>query len=939
MRSPQDWARAAAKRGYSALAVTDVNNLHGAVHFFKAAQAAGLKPIIGASLQWGQNAPLLLLVMSQTGYRNLCRILSLRHLDPHFTLATAACGQGFAGLLVCARSPALLHQCAAHVAPQNLYALPSAELPHKTPTLWDSVPAHIHTLAVPDAWFIDEPDRETFVFRRRLAQLADNDTIIDAPCGMLLPEQAHWRRRFPDQSLAEAVIERCNFAFEFGRPLLPALSDRHGEPSIARIRRLCEAAFPHKYTGKTEPQAQALLDKELSVIEKNGFADYFAYVHEIISFAHRQDIPVQVRGSAASSLVSYLLGFSRCCPIDHDLFFERFMNPGRRDYPDIDIDIADTRRDEVIRYCYNRWGHDHVAMIATILTYRTRSAIHDAGRLLRLPPRAVQRFLDENTGIEREQELLHVAGRLAGLPRHLGIHCGGLVITPCPLTHVTALTRASKGIIITHYEKDQAEAIGLVKMDLLGNSGLSVVSECCRYLQQRGIDFPDSGPLFDYKVNRIFASGNTLGVYQCESPGMRQLCRAVKPATAKEAAMALSLIRPGPAAAGMKDVFIERRRGKSPVTYLHPNMASFLDSTYGVMLYQEDVMKVAIHLAGYSIADADLLRRAVSKNRDRAIFENERSKFVFAKAANCGVDEQAATRIWDQVTRFASYSYCKAHASVYGKLAWLTARLKAHYPLEFYTAVLNCHKSMYPKRVFVWDAMRHGIPVLPPDINASELDWTPTRRGIQAGLNIIKGLRHSLCRTIVKQARTRPFASLYDLRQRVAFNAGELERLILVGACRSLGARDQLLCNSRTTTAHGEQLTLFNAVEPELPPQAKAELVLTDIPFSQHPVDGQFPQRCSAEAMGNHINRTVEMVGILDAYKFVQARSETGEGRPMCFVTLEDATGVFEVVLFPDQHDRYGHLFSTVGPYRLKGTVREQWDSLTLHLTEARRVG
>ena len=734
-------------------------------------------------------------------------------------------------------------------------------------------------------------------------------------------------------------MDRCRFAFSFGTPLLPALKVPARETAMAYLRRLCDRAWREKYRDRSAAAARTRMLRELAVIDKHHFADYFLYVNDIIGFCYDHDIPVEVRGSAASSVISYLLGFTHCCPLEHDLYFERFMNPGRRDCPDIDIDIADNRRDEVIQYCYSRWGEDHVAMIATISTYRTRSAVHDAGRILRLPPDDVQRFLDRGASIAQETQLLRIAGRLVGLPRHLGIHCGGLVITPCPLTDITPLARATKGVVISHYEKDQAEAIGLVKMDLLGNSALSVINESIAWLDRRGKSFVEPGPRFDYKVKRLFANGDTLGIYQCESPGMRQLCRALEPGTPKEAAAALSLIRPGPAAAGMKDAFIRRRRGLEPVTYLHPRMATFLKSTYGVMLYQEDVMKVAVNLAGYSIADADLLRRAVSKKRAPGVFADERSKFIFTKAAAAGIREEVAADIWKQVSRFASYSYCKAHASVYGRLAWLTARLKAHHPREFFTAVLNCHKSMYPKRVFVWDALRHGIPVLPVAINASEVKWIPTPQGVRAGFGIIKGLRHSLCQQLAADRRRGgAYRNLRDLRRRVAFNVGELERLILVGACRDWGTREALLNEVWATGAYEQQLTLFTGTQPALPSLLESELLLTEIPFCMHPVNAQTCRQtgaCTAADMGMFINRVVEMTGILDSYKLTRTKDGGEDSDEMSFVTLEDGTGLFELVLFPEQHAKYGQCFSTIGPYRVRGIVREQWDSLTLELREA----
>ncbi|MCF7854639.1 MAG: PHP domain-containing protein [Candidatus Pacebacteria bacterium] len=938
VRSAADWAKAAVERGYSALALADINGLYGAVEFYKSVLSAGLKPIIGVQLQMAPDISCIILATSDRGYRQLCRLLSARHLYPRFVLEEALERSGYDGLLLLTHSPAVRQRLAGIVSVDRVYLLPGARsVKQRVRTLWDAVPSAGHELAIPDAWLIAEEDWVTFTELKTLREKAGRyDEVCTEHPGLVLPDAADWRRKHPESTaVAAEVCERCNFRFTFNQPKLPHIVLPAGRTAPAYLRQLCTDSLEQTYSGSRKHVAQTRLDKELAVICDSGFADYFLYVNEIIGFAHQRQIPVEVRGSAASSIVSYLLGFTHCCPLEHDLYFERFMNPGRRDCPDIDIDIADNRRDEVVKFCYDRWGEDRVAMVATVLTYRSRSALRDAARIHGYSSTAVSQFLAGGQSRAMPTQLVETAGRLIGLPRHLGVHCGGLIITPGPLTDMTPLTRSRNGLTISHYEKDQAETIGLVKMDLLGNSALSVIDESIVSLKGRGQSLDEPGPCFDYKVNRLFAVGDTLGVYQCESPGMRQLCRALSPRTPKEVSITLSLIRPGPAAAGMKETFIRRRRGVESITYLHPRMASFLSTTYGVMLYQEDVMKVAVNLAGYSLADADHLRRAVKK-RDGQVFREERSRFVFQKAASVGVDTAVANEMWHQVTRFASYSYCKAHASVYGRLAWLTARLKAHFPRDFYAAVLNCHKSMYPKRVFVWDAIRHGVPVFPPDVNKSVLKWRPVRHGIRAGLTVISGLRYDCCLKLMEESRRRSFTDLRDLRKRVEFHAGELERLIVVGACRSLGPRESLMKELQETGDRSRQQALLPVDDIQLPSQLQAELSFTAIPFSRHPVPfDSIPSQCMASQMKHYVNHEVEMVGLLDAVKHTTTEGpEAGKKRRMSFVTLEDVTGLFELVLFPDMHERYGHCFNHLGPYRVRGIVSEQWGSCVLEVTK-----
>jgi DNA polymerase III alpha subunit len=941
--SPQAWARAAAERGYSALAIADVDGLYGAVEFTRAAREHGLRPLLGALLEWTPGRWYSVLVRTEEGYRQLCRLLTARHTWERFVFREAAERGGIDGLLFLARAPEVLAGLSALVPAEGLYALAPGETDgaesRLQPLLWDALPTNVPRLWVPEAWFLQEDEREAFDCLRGVRRLSGRYTDLSATHpGAVLPPAQEWRQQYPEQAAAAAVEAACTFEFTFGKPLLPRLALPAGVTTEKHLLGLCQEGLERRYPLGTarRSSAEQRLAKEFVVVVRNGFADYFLYVNEIVRFARQRQIPAGVRGSAAACLISYLLEFTQCCPLDHDLYFERFMNPGRKDCPDIDLDLADNRRDEVIEFCYRRWGADHVAMVATVQYYRPRGALRDAGRLLGLSAAHFQRI---DAGQAECPELFRLAALLTGKPRHLGIHCAGLLITPCPITDVTPLARAAKGLLISHYEKDQAEAIGLVKMDLLGNSALTVIAEACNWLGERGVELQEPGPVYDYKVNRLFASGDTLGVYQCESPGMRQMCRALAPTNPKETAAAISLIRPGPAAAGMKDAFIRRRRGLDPVRYLHPAMAGFLAGTYGVMLYQEDVMKVAVHLAGYTMADADLLRRAVSKDRNGEAFQKERHRFVFRKSSEAGMATPQAEAIWEAVSRFASYSYCKAHATVYARLAWLTARLKAHHPREFYAAALNGHKSMYPARVFVWDAMRHGIPVLPPDINRSADRWSPQPKGLLAGLGIVHGLTRQTLATLLAERTTHGrFQDLRDLLSRVPFALGEADALILVGACAAWGRREDLLGELRSGDRRGRQGVLLPLPDStNLPPLTVSQLALTGIPFGIHPTE-LLPHAgfCAAADMPRFVSREVVMIGILDAVKHTQAEGEAKEeDRLMSFVTLEDATGLYDAILFPATHRRLGALFTHAGPYRLRGRIMEQWGTCSLDLLEA----
>jgi error-prone DNA polymerase len=576
--SPKEWAETAVERGYTALAVADVDGLYGAVEFVKAAAAAGLHAIVGATLTLDRDSHCVVLAPDDRAYRQLCRLLSARNLLPNFTLEQVAADLD--ALLFLARSGGVLRRLARYVAPENLYALAPTDAPSGQPLLWDQVPHTCRRAYVPDAWFLQAEDRVPFDYLRQLRTgTQGRDSLVPWHVGAVLPEAREWARQFPDRRAADELSERCRFRFPFGTVHLPRISLPRQMDAGEYLATLCRLGLDARYATDRRAPAEARLNKELRIIGDSGYADYFLFVNEIFEFARRKRIPCTVRGSAASSIVGHLLGFTDCCPLANGLLFERFMSSARRDCPDIDIDIADFRRDEVIDYCYDHWGREHVAMASAIQFYRARGALRDAGRLLRLPTERISALIEAPDGDRQCPDLYRIAAHLVGRPRHLSVHCAGLIITPVPIRDLTPLAMTAKGIQLTHYDKDQAEAVGLLKIDLLGSSALSVIAEAKEWLVKAGRDWRDAGPIWDYKVNRLFAAGDTLGLHQCESPGMRQLCQAVRPRNQREVAMTLSLIRPGPASSGMKDTFVRRRRGLEEVSHIHPRMAELVGGT------------------------------------------------------------------------------------------------------------------------------------------------------------------------------------------------------------------------------------------------------------------------------------------------------------------------------------------------------------------------
>ncbi len=945
--SVQRWVAKAAEYGYGAVALADVNSLSGVVDLYKAAQGTDVQPIVGVEiLTKSQRA--VLLAENRNGYENLCRMTTARNLDADFDLIEQLQIDSRGVICICNQSK-LLKALRMLLGEGYLFAgcggpedVAFAAAHGVEPVVWSN------------ATWLDSGDMEIAKTLARIRSLGVTGPGPDDAYGAgTLAAARQVEQRFSDYPKAlvnaDRIVERCDFQLLTGKPILPKAKLAKGATSNRELARLCHLGLARRYNPVTKEIIKRL-EYELATVAKNQFCDYFLVVYEIVNFAKQNHIPVDVRGSAAGSLISHVLGFTRICPVENNLYFERFMNPGRTDCPDIDIDLCWRRRDEVIRFCYERWGFEHVAMVCNINRYRLRSAIRDAGRALGLEPVQINQ-LGRAGKIKRTSPIYRLAEQLVGIPRHLGVHCGGIVVTPGPVSHIAPLERANKGVIITQYDKDAAEAIGLVKIDLLGNRSLSTVNEAIQIVDAgRNGDGDISFDPNDSRTAQMLSAGESLGVFQSESPGMRQLLRGLKVKSKKDLAIALSLIRPGPASGGMKAAFIERHVHKKPFEYLHPKLKELLGDTYGVMLYQEDVMRIAVEIAGYTVADADRFRSEVSKKVSASRVQAQYVDFVYARAEHAGLDRDIAETIWEEILRFAAYSYCKAHATVYANIAWQTAYLKAHYPAPFYCSLFNNHHGMYPLRVYVWDAKRHGIKVLPPHVNHSEIEWSLQGKAIRAGLNILKGLTRTTTERIIEQRQVRAFSDMDDLRGRVTFRRPELRNLIHVGACDGLGAARPLMLNRlHFARADPDQPMLFDIYRSRfaapLPDydriaRLKAELDTTGISFSMHPAM-LLPGRYGS---AKKVAETQDLASLLGSQTTVAGfvatarRARTNDGRVMGFVTLEDSTGLAEVSFFPDQIKLYQSICSYGGPVWVSGKVTEHLSSIAVECAECGKV-
>jgi len=652
---------------------------------------------------------------------------------------------------------------------------------------------------------------------------------------------AEMQKCFPDhpewlQATLE-IAERCNLQLELGKPIFPEFPVPDNESAFSYLWKLSFEGARKRYK-PLRPEVLSRLTQELEVIEKLHLAPYFLLVWDIVEEARRRGIPAVARGSAASSIVTYCLGISCVCPLRWGLYFERFLNGQRGDCPDIDIDICGARRDELLDYVYEHWGAEHVAMIGSFITMHARLAVREIAKVFGVPPGEVNRFtkrlphrpvreilqairgLPECRDLPIDDEpwktILQVALRLDDAPRHLGIHPCGTVISARPLTWLTPLERATKGIVVTQYDMNAIEALGLIKMDLLGQRGFTTMSLALDNIERtlrpveaglappaadasnvapdgvtpcpksREIDF-DAIPENDPATCDVIADGRTMGVFQIESPAMRGLLRTMKARTLEEVAQALALIRPGAAEYGSKELFLKRLRKQEKITFAHPELETILGDTLGVCIFQEQVMQISQTLGKMSLAEADLVRRASAKFSGRSDRDRLRGKFLKA-AGMMGLTSQQREETWMMVEKFAGFGFCKAHAATYADISYRMTYLKTHHPAEFLAAMCSAGAGFYHVSAYVEEAKRWGIAVQLPSVNRSRMEYTAEagengKRALRVGLMQVKGLR---VETISAILRTRGeggvFQSLEDFLSRVPVERDEIESLIKCGA-------------------------------------------------------------------------------------------------------------------------------------------------------------
>ena len=984
--------------GMDSVAITDHGVMYGAVRFYKEAKAQGIHPIIGcevylapgmrqerAEVDGTRYYHLILLAENETGYRNLVELISLANIEGYYykpridkellrkyhegIIALSACVAGEIPQAILRgnneQAETLLREYVEIFGQENFFleiqdhGLPEEKTVNRA--LREMAERYdIGLVATNDVHYVHANDSE---FHDILLCVQTGRTINDpdrmrfsGPDYYLKSEEemAALFADYPDALENTAKIAaRCQVDFTFGELQLPFYPiPENYESDDAYLRALCEERISARYPDVTD-EIHARLDYELGVIHGMGYASYFLIVWDFIVYAREHGVAVGPgRGSAAGSIVAYLLGITNIDPLQYALLFERFLNPERVSMPDIDIDFDDINRGRVISYVKERYGEDHVAQIATFGTMGAKGAIRDVGRVLemsfgevssitKLVPAelniTLDRALKESSDFrniydadENVRRVIDLARKIEGLPRNTSIHAAGVVIAKNPLASQVPVW-VSEGTLVTEFDKDDVEALGLLKMDFLGLRTLTIIADTVQHVHATcGIDVDvDAIPLVDEKTSQMLCDGDTGAVFQMESTGMTNLVKDLQPKGFVDLIPTVALYRPGPLGSGMVTDFIDGLHGKKEVVYMHPMLEPILKETFGVVLYQEQVMQIVQVLAGFSLGQADLLRRAMGKKKHDLLMAQ---KEIFLQGCEKnGLEASLANHIFDLLTHFADYGFNKSHSAAYGLLAWQTAYLKAHYPVEFMAGVLTSIMDKTEKiPVYIQLCRRMGIRILPPDINSSAASFGIEDGAIRFGLAAVRNVGEN---AIVSMERVRAeggkFRSLVDFCARVdmrAVNKRAIESLIKCGAFDSIGVeRNQLLASldaamqdaaRRQRDLMSGQGGLFGEetmeevqqvrIAENVPPSTAHERLMwekeaTGFYITGHPLDDYRDTLSALLSIGEiphtvHKDRQlVRIGGILTNTK----RFTTKKGDTMLFAELEDFSGKIEVTVFP----------------------------------------
>jgi len=965
LATPAQLVKAAQATNMPALGLTDHNLLTGVIEFVTACKAAGIQPIIGLEIHLN-NGPASLFATSLEGWSSLCRLSSSINLrdtsDAPCTVdMLASCSKD---LIVISRQPQLLKE----IFPDRLYvniqdSNDAANLTSLARRLG------LPTVVTHPIYYL-RPEQASL--QRTLAAVRLGKTIATLPRDAAAPPDAYFlasqqmQERFQQYPQAIAatgeIAERCKFDLPIGSSQMPRVLLPDGVTAAQHLRAKATQGAIQLY-GEITPLIQDRLDHELEIIARMGFEPIFLIVEDVLNFARQKSIPFSSRGSAASSLVAHCIGITSPDPLRHNLYFERFLNPARTTPPDIDTDLCSRRRDQVIQHVFDTYGSERVAVVGTINRYRPKSALGDVAKAHGLSPAKVRElsnqlphawwarfaptvggkslspFADLRAAYTspQYQSIFNEAEAILKLPRHISMHPGGVVVAPNAVTDLMPVTRSGgKGQIITQLDLESVEALGLVKIDLLGIRGLTVMGDVAEFIQQtepERFETPvavlDSTPADDPDTAQRIEAGATIGCFQIESPGMRATLREIRARSEDDIMAALALYRPGPLTGGLKDAFVRRFKGQKPVKHIHPALAPLLGETFGVIIYQEQVLRIANAIAGFDLAEADLLRRAMSHFDPGKRMQELKRKFITQANERNAIPLDVGERIWEMMAAFAGYGFPKAHAASYAKLGWRSAWCKTHYPAEFMAAVLANWGGYYSQRVYLGEARRMGLAVRPPHINYSTHNFTvrqpedSERSALFMGLDQIKELTHQTIQRIIRSA---PFISVEDFLTRVDPRRQEADSLVRVGALEGLGNIPSTLRRLQSGGWQQNQLSLFGWTDSgeddwSLQQKVDAQLELLGVSIAAHPLELIADKLKGIDAISTAdavagVGRRVTIAGVQQA----SHRTRTARG-DMLFLSVEDLQGTLDAILFPEVYRQAKASISSTKPFLLTGVM------------------
>lgn len=986
------------QKGYQAVGLADINVTYGLVNFYELAKKAGIKPLLGMQLRINglidttQKYDLIVFAKNNQGYHNLLRLSSAVNLltengQNGKVLTLNELTKYLADLLIIVPANLQSELLFLFETNQKLGSDFVRQLKSLTSDLYLGVYAaknsqsyidylqslsrqfELPLVAVEDSQYLEPKDQ---FLQKTLRAIDAGQTLPDImPLSKqngshYLPAAAEVLQRYHDFGLDEAVnntwkiAKKCNAEVVFQKPVLPKYHQEKFATSEQYLHYLAQRGLQARFgQNKIPTEYQKRLNYELRVINQMGFDDYFLIVWDVINYCHRVHITTGPgRGSACGSLVSYCLRITEIDPLKYNLLFERFLNPARHEMPDIDLDIPDVQRDTVIKYMYQKYGMDHAAQILTFGTLAAKQALRDISRVFgmtmvegtkwaRTIPAAKEKMtLKIAYQQSRELRLLvsatpenkllfETAIKLEGLPRHYSIHAAGLVVSDESIAEISALQAGPLGIPVTQQTKKYVESLGLLKIDFLGLRNLTVLGNILASLRQQGIKIdPNKIPLDDPKTLQLFQQGKTDAIFQFESGGMQRVLRQLHPDSFEDLVAVNALYRPGP----MQniDAFVKRKNGQEAVKYPDPSLKQILQPTYGILVYQEQVMQTAQVLAGFSLGEADILRRAMSKKKQDVI-EQERDKFIAGTVKN-GHAREVGEKVYRYIEQFANYGFNRSHAVAYSEIAFWLAYLKVHYPAAFYTAMLNSAAGS-KLQDYVLQAQEAGIKILPPDINQSQLNFTLTKdKQIRVGLKAIKGLRLDFAKEIA--ANTKPYKSLNDFLRRIDvkfLQTDTIEALIKAGCFDQLeNNRNELLANCAKIIANvkitGQNLSLSEILgdtplNSETAPTSseKARMEEAAMGFSTTTTPLIAVQKFARKFAGRPLNQFQVNDSGIGVGKLVRFKPiQTKKGQTMAFAAFADTTSQQEVVIFPAAFEKFDPILK-IGDIYLLG-LRVQGD-------------